>query len=135
MAEQTTSNVATPAEARASAPQATRREIDVLPPVDIYEDENGIVLKADLPGARSEDLEVHVDSQVLTIEGPIHVDVPEALRPAFAEMRGTRYVRRFTLSNELDPERVDADVRDGVLTLQIPKKEALKPRRIQIQNS
>lgn len=135
MTEETRKDVTARSQTQAPARQSGRREIDLLPPVDIYEDDNGIVLKADIPGVRGDDLELNVDGQVLSIEGGIHVDVPEALRASFAEMRGTRYARRFTLSKELDAERIKADVGDGVLTLQIPKKEALKPRKIQVQSS
>ena len=105
----------------------------ILPAVDIFENEDGIVLVADMPGVAPQGLSVEVDHQVLTISGSIDVDMPSGLHATYAELRGTRYTRRFTLSNELDPERIDAQVNNGVLTLRLPKKEAHKPRRIEIK--
>jgi HSP20 family molecular chaperone IbpA len=58
---------------------------------------------------------------------------PERLQPAYAEVRVPRYRRAFTLSRELDAGRIDASLKDGVLTLRIPKHEHAQPRRIQVQ--
>lgn len=115
-------------------PTATRTErTTLLPAVDIFENEDGIVLVADMPGVAPQGLDVEVDHQVLTIAGSIDVDMPAGLHATYAELRGTRYERRFTLSNELDPERIEAQVNNGVLTLRLPKKEIHKPRRIEIK--
>lgn len=105
----------------------------LFPAVDIVENDEGIVLTADMPGVTPQGLTVEVDHQILTISGSIEVDMPAGLQAVHAELRGTRYERRFTLSNELDPEAVEASLEAGVLTVRLPKKAAHKPRRIEIQ--
>ena len=115
-------------------PQTTRAEAAAMvPAVDIFENQDGILLVADMPGVAPDGVEVEVEHQVLTIAGNIDVDMPAGLHATYAELRGTRYARRFTLSNELDPQRIEASVGNGVLTLRLPKKEAHKPRRIEIK--
>jgi len=114
--------------------QTTRAEAAaIVPAVDIFENQDGIVLVADMPGVAPESVEVEVEHQVLAIAGNIEVNMPAGLHATYAELRGTRYARRFTLSNELDPQRIEASVSNGVLTVRLPKKEAHKPRRIEIK--
>jgi HSP20 family molecular chaperone IbpA len=105
----------------------------LVPPVDIVEDPAGITLKADLPGVGREQLDVRVESGHLLIEGDIRVAVPEHLSVMYAEVRGGHYRRSFALSNELDSERVEANLKDGVLTIRIPRTEAARPRRVEVQ--
>jgi len=125
--------------AAAPAGEATRREAEgealasLVPPVDIIEDSAGITLYADLPGVTREGLEVRVESGHLFIEGRISVDVPESLKVIHAEVRGGRYRRSFALSSELDAARVEANLKDGVLTLKVPRTEAARPRRIEVK--
>ena len=59
--------------------------------------------------------------------------MPEYMEPVYADIRFTRYQRSFTLSRELDTDKIDANLRDGVLTLRIPKREEHKPRKIEVQ--
>jgi HSP20 family protein len=105
----------------------------LLPAVDIYEDARGITLKADLPGVTKERLSVQVDKDVLTIEGEAQIEVPEGMESYYADLRATRYHRRFTLSRELQADRIEAEMRDGVLTLTVPTREELQPRRIEVK--
>ncbi|WP_119155399.1 Hsp20/alpha crystallin family protein [Caldimonas tepidiphila] len=105
----------------------------LLPRVDVLEDETGITLLADLPGVPRDALELRVEGDTLTIEGTIAPLTPGQLEPVYAEVRVPRYRRAFTLSRELDAERIDAQLRDGVLSLRIPKQEHAQPRRIQVQ--
>lgn len=105
----------------------------VRPPVDVQEDEERITLQADLPGVESKDLNVSVDGNVLTIEAQASFDTPKDMRVAYAELRTPYYVREFTLSSELDTSAISAELRDGVLTLSIPKREHAKPRKIAVQ--
>lgn len=104
----------------------------LLPPVDIIEDEDGIALLADMPGVSTDGLDIQVDDQVLSIEGEIKLDVPADAEATFAEVRGMRYERRFTLSRELDPNKIEAHLSNGVLSLRVPKRAEHKPRRIEI---
>ncbi len=104
----------------------------MLPPVDIYEDANGFTLLADLPGVTRERLGIQVDGNDLTIEGEASIDMPEDMDALYADVASTRYRRRFTLSNELATDDIRAEMKDGVLTLRMPKKAELQPRKIEV---
>ena len=112
--------------------QATSQQILLLP-VDIVEDSNKIQLIADLPGINKEGLGVRVDGNTLTIEGEVKLDLPTQLESTYAEIRSGFYQRSFTLSRELDENKINAELKDGVLTLTIPKREEAKPRRIEVK--
>lgn len=105
----------------------------VLPRVDVFEDESGITLLADLPGVPRDQLELKVEGDTLLVEGTVQAMTPEGLEPVYAEVRVPRFRRSFTLSRELDTQRIDANLKDGVLTLRIPKAEHAQPRRISVQ--
>jgi HSP20 family molecular chaperone IbpA len=113
----------------------TRGETALLPPTDVIEDAGGITLYADLPGVPKDRLELRVEADTLTIEGEVSLDLPEEMEPSHAEVGLSRYRRAFTLSRELDAEKVSAEFRDGVLKLRIPKAEHAQPRRIEVQVS
>lgn len=105
----------------------------VIPPVDVFEDDNAITLLADLPGVSREQLAVRVDGDGLVIEATATSLGPDNMELVYGEAQCAAYRRQFTLSRELDPSRIDAQLRDGVLRLTIPKAEEAKPRRIQVQ--
>jgi HSP20 family molecular chaperone IbpA len=105
----------------------------LLPPVDIYEDASGITLLADLPGVGREDLAIGVDGRNLTIEAPLKLGEADSLTPVYAEVRANHFRRSFELSSDLDTTKIDAGLRDGVLTLRIPKSEQAQPRRIDVR--
>lgn len=113
----------------------TSRRTTLLPPVDIVEDAEGITLTADLPGVTKEALGVRVDGNTLTLEGEAKFDMPAALESMYAEIRSAHYQRSFTLSRELDTDKINAELKNGVLSLRIPKREESKPRRIEIKVS
>jgi HSP20 family molecular chaperone IbpA len=117
----------------APAQAARRDERAMLPRVDVLEDATGITLLADLPGVPKDKLELKVEGDTLLIEGEVAQDTPNRLEPVYAEVRIPRYRRAFTLSRELDSARIDANLKDGVLTLRIPKVAEAQPRRIQVQ--
>ena len=104
----------------------------VLPAVDVFEDVSGITLLADMPGVRKEQLELKIEGDALLIEGGVQALSPEGLEAVYAEVRVPRYRRRFTLSRELDTARIEASLKDGVLTLRIPKQAHAQPRRIAV---
>ena len=106
----------------------------VLPLVDVTEDESGITLTADLPGASRDTLAIDVDGDTLTIDAPIALGEAQGLQAVYAEVRAGRYRRSFTLSRELDSGNIAATLKDGVLTLRLPKTEQARPRRIEIQS-
>ncbi|MGZ8981963.1 MAG: Hsp20/alpha crystallin family protein [Burkholderiaceae bacterium] len=105
----------------------------MIPRVDVLEDDMGITLLADLPGVPREGLEIHVEGDSLMIEGEVAAATPEAMEAAYAEVRVPRYRRSFTLSRELDGGRIEAQLKDGVLRLRIPKQEHAQPRRVSIK--
>jgi HSP20 family molecular chaperone IbpA len=105
----------------------------VLPRVDVFEDESGITLLADLPGVPRDQLELKVEGDTLLVEGTVQPQTPEGLEAIYAEVRVPRFRRSFTLSRELDTQRIDANLKDGVLKLRIPKAEHAQPRRITVQ--
>ena len=104
----------------------------VLPAVDVFEDAAGITLLADLPGVPRDQLELKVEGDSLLIEGGVQTPTPEGLEAIYAEVRVPRYRRSFTLSRELDTARIEANLKDGVLTLRIPKQAHAQPRRIAV---
>ena len=113
-------------------PDAAREEPAMMPPVDVVEDAGGITLYADLPGVPRDRLNLHVESDTLTIEGEVALDVPENMEVSHVEVGMPRYRRVFTLSKELDADKVTADFRDGILKLRIPKADHARPRKIAI---
>jgi HSP20 family protein len=105
----------------------------LVPPVDVFEDEAGITVLADLPGVSRERLAVRIDGDSLLIEGTAESSGPSNLELLYGEAQPSIYRREFTLSRELDPARIEAQLKDGVLRLSIPKAEDARPRRIQVR--
>lgn len=110
-----------------------RNEPTLMPPVDVIEDSAGITLYADLPGVPKDKLSLHVEADTLTIEGEVALEMPEGMESTHAEVSLPRYRRVFTLSKELDTEKVAAEFAHGVLKLRIPKAEHAQPRRIEVK--
>lgn len=104
----------------------------LTPRVDVSEDDTGITLLADLPGVAREQLELRVEGDTLHLEGAVGALAPGDLEAVYAEVRLPRYRRAFTLSRELDASRIEAQLKDGVLTLRIPKQAHAQPRRIEV---
>lgn len=104
-----------------------------MPPVDVFENESGITLLADLPGASRDRLGVRVDGDNLVIEATAETPQPPEMQLVYGEAQYASYRRQFTLSRELDASRIDATLKDGVLKLSIPKLEEAKPRRVEVR--
>ncbi len=115
------------------AEEQTRPGRTYLPPVDIFETANALWLRADMPGVQEDSIEVHVDSNALSIEGRVGLEDYQDLAPVYTEYRVGNYQRRFTLSKAIDTDKIHARLTDGVLELELPKTESAKPRRIAIQ--
>lgn len=107
----------------------------LLPRVDVIEDKSGITLYADLAGVPKDKLSLHMEADTLTIEGEVGLTLPEGMEPSHAEINLPRYRRVFTLSKELDRDKISAEFEYGVLKLSIPKAEHLQPRRVEIKLS
>ncbi|HYA43354.1 MAG TPA: Hsp20/alpha crystallin family protein [Syntrophobacteraceae bacterium] len=114
--------------------ESTRDVPVFVPAVDIYESENSLTLVADMPGVPMENVDIDLDSDQLTIRGraPQHEEKGKAL---FKEYTYGDYYRQFTLSSDIDRERIQASMKDGVLKLVLPKAEAAKPRKITVMSS
>ena len=115
-----------------SQQQQQQQQPFVVPPVDVFEDASGITLLADLPGVSKDRLELRVDGDALVIEASASTAGPQDMQLVYGEAQVPSYRRRFTLSRELDTTRIEAQLKDGVLRLSIPKAEEAKPRRIQV---
>jgi HSP20 family protein len=103
------------------------------PAVDIFESEHELVVKADLPDVKPEELDIRVENNILTIRGERKfekkVDEKNYLR---VERAYGSFARSFSLANTVNSEAIKADYKDGVLTLTIPKREEAKPKQIKV---
>ena len=100
--------------------------------MDVIEDASGITLFADLPGVSRDRLNLHLEAGTLTIEGEMELEMPKETEATHAEVSLPRFRRVFTLSKELDTEKLSAEMKQGVLKVHIHKVEHAKPRRIQV---
>jgi HSP20 family protein len=131
MAEKT---VPTAAKERATTNREETRSQEryVTPPVDIYENGDGLVVKADLPGVAKENLDVRVENGLLTIQTrPAQVTAGGA--PVYREYALANFFRQFELSDKVDQQKISADLNHGVLTLKLPRAEEAKPKRIDVK--
>lgn len=102
-----------------------------VPPVDIYEDKDGLVVTADLPGAHQESINVNVEQNILTIRAESIVKPAEG-ENALQEFEIGTFYRQFKLGDTIDRDRIDANYRNGVLTLRLPFAEAARPKKISV---
>lgn len=102
------------------------------PDVDIYETKDSLWLKADMPGVDEKSVSVRLDDGVLTVEGNVALDDYQNISPVYSEYRVGNYRRRFSVSNQVDVERIQGKMVNGVLHLELPKAEKSKPRQISI---
>jgi HSP20 family molecular chaperone IbpA len=113
-------------------PQAPPRSV-CAPPIDIFETDAGLVLHADLPGVGADDLELQVQDNKLTLFGRVAPPAPENARLIHQEYRVSDFLRSFILSDEVDHERIEAKLNNGVLEVTLPRAAKAEPRRIQVR--
>jgi HSP20 family protein len=103
----------------------------VTPPVDIYETQEGLVVKADLPGVAKDSMDIRVENNLLTI----HAKAAHAARgePIYREYGLVNFFRQFELNERVDQSKISAELNHGVLTLNLPKAEEAKPRKIDVK--
>jgi len=107
---------------------------DFMPPVDIEESDSEFLVRADLPDVKKEEIKIHVQDGVLTIEGERRKEKEEKGRRFHKiEREYGRFVRRFALPTEVDAEKVRADFKDGVLNVVLPKAPAATPKMIDVK--
>ena len=121
--------------ASGTARAAADNERVMRPAVDIFEDQGGITLMADMPGVSRDTLDIRIDRETLSIEGRASISTPDDMEALYADVHSTRYQRSFSLSGELDTDNVEAQLRDGVLTLRIHKRAEHRPRKIEVQST
>lgn len=116
------------------APAQEEKRAALIPPVDIYENELGIVLLADMPGVLKDALDIQIDKDVLTIRGSIAQAIPEDAKPLYVEFSGPgTYERAFTLGPDVDLDKIEASMQAGVVKLVLPRAEHSKPRKIEVK--
>jgi len=116
-----------------AAQRAQSAETPIRPPVDIWEDKDGITLCADMPGVSKDRLNLRVDGANLIVEGQLRLELSQAAEALYADVRSSLYRRSFALSSELETDKIEASLKDGVLTVRIPKRAELRPRKIEVQ--
>ncbi|MBW1721450.1 MAG: Hsp20/alpha crystallin family protein [Deltaproteobacteria bacterium] len=119
--------VTTPAE-------QTKPGLVFTPAVDIFETDNEITLLADMPGVKAEDLNIDLRENVLTLDGDVKTPEGENEVDVIREYRTGKYHRQFSLSQVIDQSKIEAELKDGVLRLRLPKAEAATPRKIAVKN-
>jgi HSP20 family protein len=103
-----------------------------VPATDIYETEAALTIVMEMPGTSKDDLDVSVEDGVLYVAGRLRFDKYEGLQPLYTEYNIGHYHRSFALTNKVDQTKISAEMKDGVLTLVLPKAEEAKPRRIAV---
>jgi len=136
MAESETREIATKEKQQLAKPQEqTRPGRYYVPDVNIYEFEDSLKLWADMPGVRDKDVNVTLKDGVLTLVGQVATEMYSGLRPLYTEYNVGNYHREFSLHEDIDESRIKATLRNGVLELELPKKEKAKPRQIEVQGA
>jgi HSP20 family protein len=113
------------------AENAARKASYLTPAANIFETKDGYVLEAELPGVNKNGLEITVENGQLTITGH-RSDEALAASPVYCESRGLDYRRVFDLDPAIDADKITAKIEHGVVTLTLPKAEAVKPRKIAV---
>ena len=104
-----------------------------LPKVDIIEGKNDVTILADMPGVDEKSVTVDLDHNLLTLKGSFMLEAPDGFEQSYAEYESGHYQREFTLGDEIDGEGIEALVRNGVLTLKLPKSKKSQPRKIAVK--
>ena len=104
----------------------------VVPTGDIYEGENDLTVVLEMPGVDKSNVDINVEAGVLNIEGRLDFSKYEGMQPVYTEYNIGHYRRSFSLSNTIDQGRISAEMKDGVLTVTLPKAAEAKPRKITI---
>ena len=115
-----------------SSGEMTREGAFFVPNVDIFEDENQLVLLADMPGVDKDGVEIHLEEGQLRIQGKVFGEVPGEY--VISEYSVGDYTRTFTLSNVIDQEKIQASMKNGVLRVVLPKSDISKPRKIAVKS-
>ena len=116
----------------AVAAQTPARTVTVTPRVDVLETENEFLLLADLPGVKSEDVDIRFEKGELALHGR-RSSPHTGKQPAHREYETTNYHRAFTVAETVAADKITADLKNGILTVRLPKVESVKPKRISVR--
>jgi HSP20 family protein len=103
-----------------------------LPVTDIFETDQALTVVLEMPGVGKDNVDISVENDILTIEGLINYSKYEGLEPVYTEYNIGHYVRSFQLSSKIEQSEISAGLKDGVMTLVLPKAEKAKPRKIKL---
>jgi HSP20 family protein len=103
-----------------------------MPTADIYETQDALKVILEMPGVEKGNVDVHVKDGVLNVEGRLDLTKYKGLQPLYTEYNIGHYSRSFRLSNKINQEKIGAELKEGVLSLTLPKVEEAKPRTIQV---
>jgi HSP20 family protein len=104
-----------------------------LPASDIFEGENDLTVVLEMPGVEKNNVDIRVEDGVLNVEGRLDLTKYQGLKPLYTEYNIGHYSRSFRLSSKIDQNKIAAELKDGILTLKLPKAEEAKPRTIQVK--
>jgi len=136
MADNETREIATKEKQQLEKPQErTRPGRYYVPDVNIYEFEDSLKLWADMPGVKEKDINVTLNDGVLTIVGQVATEIYAGLRPIYTEYNVGNFYREFALNEDIDESKIRATLKNGVLELELPKKEKAKPRQIEVRGA
>jgi len=105
-----------------------------MPNADIFETEDALTVVLEMPGVDRDNINIGVDNGVLTVEGNIDFGKYEGLQPVYSEYNVGPYRRSFRISNQIDQDKISAEMSDGVIKLVLPKAEEAKPRKIDVRS-
>jgi len=114
--------------------EPTREGMEFVPPTDIMENNENIVLTADMPGVKVDDVDITLEKGVLTIHGTVGNEHARGDDPAYSEYDVGNYRRSFSLTSEINSDKIQANMKNGVLTLTLPKVQASR-RKIEVKSS
>jgi HSP20 family protein len=136
MESKETREIATKEKQQLAKPQEqTRPGRYYVPDVNIYEFDDSLKLWADMPGVKEKDVNVTLKDGVLTVVGQVATDMYAGLRPMYTEYNVGNYHREFVLNEDIDESKIRATLRNGVLEVELPKKEKARPRQIEVRSA
>jgi HSP20 family protein len=121
-------------EAPAEEMERTRSRRSFVPRADIYETENDIIVLTDVPGANENTVDITLEKNVLSITAFVEPAIPSGFEIAYAEYEEGDYQRSFRISDEIDRDKIEAVVRDGVLRLRLPTSQEAKTKKITVKS-
>jgi HSP20 family protein len=104
-----------------------------LPNADIYETPDALSVVLEMPGVEKSNVDIRVEQGILNVEGRLDLSKYQGLQPLYTEYNVGHYARSFQLSSKIDQNAIEAELKDGVLSLTLPKAEQAKPRKIQVR--